>query len=213
MKICRKIFGFATILLAGILAISAWGAEKSMPRAVTPPLPESMKRPVAKPPAGNPNLPDLVFTSIKKLGDVEINANKEQQLGVEFTIKNKGLSPTGRSFSVGVTHQPECREPDCIPPPMIKDDEARSLWTLQCKVLFSEMPRSFKFSPPIKIDAPLAAGETRTMIGRLILPECLSCSSNGNAASVRLKVDDMHNIGETNEKNNESDPISAAWKK
>jgi hypothetical protein len=206
----EKEHGFLTIIfLAVTLTIPAGGAERSSPGSNVPAMQKAPKQPIQAPIAVIKS--DLVITNIMALGkpyplssaaDCSFsgcNPNDQRQVGVEFSIMNKGLVASG-SFSVGVAHSPQC-EQNCT----------GSITNLiPCNIWWTTATRSFRFSPPITVTT-LLAGETRTIIGRLILPTCLSASLNGKTASVYLGIDDMNQVHESDESNNKSAPINITW--
>jgi hypothetical protein len=226
----KKNMVFLTIVfLAVTLTIPSVGAEQSSPGTDIPTMQKAPKQIMQKP--IEVNRPDLVITSIKALGSPGplsasdccfpgCNPYIGRQIGVEISIMNKGSVASGRGgsiFSVGVAHFPQCKQ-DCTPPntgdselnigdPKVNEDYVRA-----CQQFWDRSPTmSFHFCPPITVHTPLAAGETRTIIGKLILPTCLLWSANGINASVYLIVDDMNQVLESNENNNKSLPINITW--
>jgi len=200
----RMVF-LAIVFWAVTLTMPAGGAEQSSSGKVAPTPPvESIKQPLAV-----EKKPDLVVTNITPLGEAykigERMGYLEYAIGVEITIMNKGLVATGRvsNFSIGVHHSPQC-EPHC---PGSIDELAAGI---DCQFFWGRPPTmSFRFSPPINVSSPLAAGETRTIRATLVLPQCLQRSKHGKTASVYVIVDDNRSqVDESNEGNNKSVTIS-----
>jgi hypothetical protein len=154
-----------------------------------------------------PNLPDLVITNVNVQGSAytigERGGYPEKAVGVALTVMNRGTVgiPRESSFSIGVHHDGECKPklPDC--------GTDYSSATIACSanqgIFLATMTKTFHFSPSIQVNSPLAAGESRTIIGRLILPQCLQ----GETAQIQiyLVADDARSrIEESNESNNKS---------
>jgi hypothetical protein len=205
----RRMVFFATVFLAVTLAMPARGIEQSTPKTGIQipqvPAPVQVPTPVYK--------PDLVIRiighgSVYAIAPLEEIA--QEAMNITFTITNRGRVATGKAgshFSVGVDYSPLCQAPNCNDP---GNSIGQAISALGCAIIVGKSTKSFHFSPPITINTPLAAGETRTITGVLVLPQCLKYSTLGKTASVYLIVDDKNQVDESDEKNNRSGTISVS---
>jgi hypothetical protein len=202
---------FAFGLLTLTLAMPARGAEKSTPIQG----PTIQRVPVPAQVSSTVTKPDLVI-SMSSLGSVyDLGYNDglwlwKEGMNVTFTITNKGGAATGRAgstFSVGIAHTPACQPPVC-------DCGYDLACGIGCVAIRENATKSFHFlnSNLTTISPPLEAGETRTLMGVLVLPECLQFSPAGGTALVSLTVDDKKQVDESNENNNQSAAIRVSSK-